>query len=67
MTLTSLTDDGNGALTATVTFTSHQSPSQSVDNSPCNAWTLNLYLVTQDGGYLIGTAPSGYHPNYSDC
>ena len=34
-------------LVATVTFTSHQSPAQSVDHSACNAWTLNLYLVPQ--------------------
>jgi len=67
MTLTSLSDDGNGALTATVTFKSQQSPSQSVDKSSCNAWTLNLYLVQQGGGYLIGPAPAGYQPNYSDC
>ena len=66
MTLTGLTDNGNG-LTATVTFTSRQSPAQSVDNSACNAWTLNLYLVPQGTGYLIGTAPSGYQPTYSDC
>ena len=45
MTLTSLTPTGGGDLTATVTFTSRQSPSDSVDNSSCNDWTLNLYLV----------------------
>ena len=67
MTLTSLSDSGNGGLTATVTFTSRQSPSQSVDNNSCNAWTLNLYLVPQGSGYLVGPAPSGYQPNYSDC
>jgi hypothetical protein len=67
MTLTSLSDNGNGGLTATVTFTSRQSPAQSVDKSACNAWTLNLYLVPQGTGYLIGTAPSGYQPTYSDC
>jgi hypothetical protein len=67
MTLTSLSDSGNGGLTATVTFTSRQSPSQSVDKSSCNAWTLNLYLVPQGNGYLIGPAPAGYQPNYSDC
>jgi hypothetical protein len=66
MTLTSLSGDGGG-LTATVTFTSRQSAAQSVDNSTCNAWTLNLYLVPQGTGYLIGPAPSGYQPNYSDC
>ena len=67
MTLTSLSDAGNGGLTATVAFTSRQSPAQSVDKSACNAWTLNLYLVPQGSGYLIGPAPSGYQPTYSDC
>ena len=66
MTLTGLTDNGNG-MTATVTFTSHQSPAQSVDNSACNTWTLSLYLVPQGTGYLIGPAPSGYQPTHSDC
>jgi hypothetical protein len=66
MTLTGLSDNGNG-LTATVTFTSRQSPAQSVDKSACNAWTLNLYLVPQGTGYLIGTAPAGYQPTYSNC
>jgi hypothetical protein len=67
MMLTSLSNSGSGGLTATVTFTSHQSPAQSVDKSACNAWTLNLYLVPQGTGYLIGPAPSGYQPTYSDC
>jgi hypothetical protein len=67
MTLTGLSDTGNGGLTATVTFTSRQSPAQSVDKSACNTWTLNLYLVAQGAGYLIGPAPSGYQPAYSDC
>jgi hypothetical protein len=67
MTLTGLSDAGNGGLTATVTFTSRQSPAQSVDKSACNAWTLNLYLEPKGTGYLIGTAPPGYQPTYSDC
>jgi hypothetical protein len=67
MTLTGLADNGAGGLTATVAFTSHQSPAQSVDKSACNAWTLNLYLVPQGTGYLIGPAASGYQPTYSDC
>jgi hypothetical protein len=67
MTLTGLADSGSGGLTATVTFTSHQSPGQSVDNSACNAWTLNLYLVPQGNGYLIGPSPAGYQPTYADC
>jgi hypothetical protein len=67
MTLTSLTSTGGGDLTATVTFTSHQSPADSVDNSSCNNWTLNFYLVPNGTGYLISPAPSGYQPTYSDC
>lgn len=67
MTLASLSSNGNGGLIATVTFDSRQSPSDSVDNSSCNAWTLNFYLVRQGSGYLIGPEPSGYQPTYSDC
>ena len=67
MTLTGLSGAGNGGLTATVAFTSRQSPAQSVDKSACNTWTLNLYLVAQGAGYLIGPAPSGYQPTHSDC
>ena len=67
MTLTTLAGGGAGGLVATVTFTSHQSPAQSVDHSACNTWTLNFYLVPQATGYLIGPAPSGYSPSYSDC
>lgn len=67
MRLTSLTPAGQGDLTATVTFTSHQSPSDSVDDSACDAWTLNLYLIPNGTGYLITPAPSGYQPSYSAC
>lgn len=67
MTLTALSGNANDGPTATVTFTSRQSPAQSIDHSACNAWTLNFYLVRQGSGYLIGPAPSGYHPTYSDC
>ena len=67
MMLTSLTPTGDGDLTATVTFTSHQSPSDSVDNSACNNWTLNLYLVPSGSGYLITPAPPDYEPTYTDC
>ena len=67
MTLTSLASNGAAGLVATVTFTSHQSPAQSVDHSACNAWTLNFYLVPQGTGYLIGPHPSGYQPTHSDC
>jgi hypothetical protein len=67
MMLTSLTPTGDGDLTATVTFTSRQSPSDSVDNSACNNWTLNFYLVPGGSGYLITPAPPSYEPTYTDC
>jgi hypothetical protein len=67
MTLTSLTSTGGGGLAATVTFTSHQAASSSVDNSTCNNWTLTFYLEPQGTGYLDDSAPSGYQPKYSDC
>jgi hypothetical protein len=67
MTLTSLTPTGGGNLTAAVTFTSHQSPSDSVDGSACNDWLLNLYLVPNGAGYLITPAPPDYEPTHTDC
>jgi type IV secretory pathway VirB10-like protein len=67
MTLTSLAPTGAGDLTATVTFTSRQSPSDSVDDSACDNWTLNLYLVPGGSGYLIAPAPPDYEPTYTDC
>jgi hypothetical protein len=67
MTLTSLASTGSGDLTATVTFTSHQAPSDSVDGSACNDWTLNLYLVPNGAGYLITPAPPDYEPSHADC
>jgi hypothetical protein len=63
MTLTSLTPATDGDLAATVTFTSRQSPSDSVDNSACNKWTANLSLVPDDTTYLISPGPS----SYTDC
>ena len=62
----SITANGDGSLTASVSFTSTQDPSDSVDKSSCNKWTLNLPLVPQGSGYVISTPPSGY-ATHSDC
>jgi hypothetical protein len=67
MKLITLTGNGSGGLTATVTFTSHQAAGTGVDKSPCNNWTLNFYLVKQGAGYVKSAAPAGYQPTYSDC
>ena len=67
MTLVSLDSTANGGVSATVTFTSHQSAGSSIDGSTCNNWQLTFFLVPQGTGYLIGAAPSTYKPIYSDC
>jgi hypothetical protein len=66
-TITGISDTGSGDLAVTVTFTSHQNPADSPDNSSCTDWTITLYLVPQDGSYLIGSPPSSYSPSYQAC
>lgn len=66
-TLTAISDAGGGELAAVVSFTSRQSPADSIDNSSCTAWTITLYLRPQGSGYLIGTPPAGYKPAHQDC
>jgi hypothetical protein len=69
MTLTSLQSTASGGESATVTFTSRQAAGSSVDGSTCNNWQVTYFLVPvpQGTGYLIGPAPAGYKPAYSDC
>ena len=65
--LTSIANIGSGSLAATVTFTSHQSPADSINNSSCTAWTITLYLQPQNDGYVIGVPPTGYRSVHQDC
>ena len=65
--LTAITDTGGGSLTVNVSFTSHQSPTNSVDQSACNQWQLSLYLVPQGSQYVMTAAPAGYHAAYTNC
>jgi hypothetical protein len=67
ITLTSIASAANGVEEATVTFTSHQEAGTGIDGSSCNDWKVTYFLVPQVSGYLIGPAPSGYQPTYSDC
>ncbi len=66
-TLTSITDTGSGGEAASVTFTSHQQPAESPDNSSCDQWSITLFLVPNGNGYLEGAAPSTYHASYQAC
>jgi hypothetical protein len=65
--LTGITDTGGGSLTANVSFTSRQSPADSVDQSPCNDWQISLYLTPQGAGYVMTAAPASYTASYTDC
>ena len=66
-TLTGITDTGSGGEAASVTFTSHQQPAESPDNSSCDQWSITLFLVPNGNGYLEGAAPSTYHASYQAC
>jgi hypothetical protein len=66
-TLTRLAGMSSGGWAAAVTFTSHQEPWDSPDQSACDAWSITLYLVPQGAGYLIGTPPAGYQASYTSC
>ncbi len=66
-TVTGISNTGDGDLAAVVTFTSYQDPSDSPDNSSCTQWAITLYLVPQNGGYLLGAPPSTYSPSYQAC
>jgi hypothetical protein len=65
--LTGIEDTGGGSLTANVTFTSRQSPADSIDQNACNNWQLSVYLVLQSNGYVMTAAPAGYQASYTDC
>lgn len=67
-TLTGISDEGSGYEAATVSFTSHQNPSQSVNGQDsCDEWTITLYLEPDGSGYLQVPAPSGYSSRHLAC
>lgn len=65
--LTGITGTGGGSLEANVSFTSNQSPADSVDQNACNNWRVSLYLVPQGNSYVMTAAPAGYKAVYTDC
>jgi hypothetical protein len=66
-TLQAISIAANGDLIADVTFTSDQSAAESVTKSTCTNWNISLYLVPDDGSYLIDNPPPGYHARYVSC
>ncbi len=54
-------------LAVTVTFTSTQQPVPSLGVTGCTYWAITLFLGQHGNGFLIGAAPSGYHPYHHAC
>ena len=65
--LTGIEDTGGGSLTANVSFTSRQSPADSIDHSACDNWQISLYLVPQGNSYAATAVPPGYHAAHTAC
>lgn len=66
-TLTGIADRSGGREAASVTFTSHQAPSASPDGSSCDLWSITLYLIPTNSGYVIEHPPSGYFARVRAC
>jgi len=68
VTLTGITDQGGGYEAATVSLTSHQNPSQSVNGQDsCDLWTITLYLAPSGSSYVQVPAPAGYTSSHQAC
>jgi hypothetical protein len=66
--LTSISTATDGDTVATVTFVSHQNPSESVNGrEACTDWSISLFLQQGSAGYLMGQPASGYRPTDSPC
>ena len=67
VTLTGIATGGGGGAAASVTFTSHQAPSESADGSSCDLWSITLYLIPANDGYVIEHPPSDYSARVHGC
>jgi hypothetical protein len=67
-TLVGISTASDGDMAAEVTFTSHQDPADSPDQSQsCTSWDISLFLSQGGSGYLIDPAPSDYKASYQPC
>jgi hypothetical protein len=67
-TLQALSATPGGGVTATLTFTSHQNPADSINgHESCTDWRISLYLQPSGNGYLLGKPPPTYKAAYSAC
>lgn len=67
-TLVDVSTAADGDTAASVTFTSNQAASQSVNQADtCTAWGISLYLGQNSGSYVIDPPPPGYRASHSSC
>ena len=67
-TLVGISTASDGDLAAEVTFTSHQNPADSPDQSEsCTNWDISLFLAQGGSGYVVDPAPAGYQASYQPC
>jgi hypothetical protein len=66
-TITAISAVGDGRMGITVTFTSHQRPSDGPTGTACINWNITLYLQNYSGRYLLGPAPVGYEAIFNAC
>jgi hypothetical protein len=66
MTLVRLVPSGAGWL-ATVTFTSHQDPSDSLLDTPCTQWRVHYLLAPSGSTFVLEHLPAGLPPQYQAC
>lgn len=67
-TLVDVSTAADGDTVASVTFTSNQSASQSVNQADtCTDWGISLFLGQAGGSYVIDPPPPGYQASHSSC
>ena len=67
ITLATLSPSGTGGWLATVTFTSHQDPSESSIGTSCTQWRVQYALAPAGGTFVLEHVPPGYHASFQPC
>jgi hypothetical protein len=65
--LTGISAAADGDTAAAVQFVSHQDPTAANNEESCTDWDITLFLAHNGNGYLIDTAPPGYHAASAPC
>lgn len=56
-----------GGIRVAISFTSHQSASDSPTHTSCTVWSISLYLARSGSSYVITSPPHGYQPSFRAC